>query len=43
MLTASNEGRAHLDDHAGKDEVQLDDVVKAKDDIGEKPQHKPSL
>jgi hypothetical protein len=42
LLTASNEGMALVDAHAGKDEVQLADVVKAKATIGEKPTHKPS-
>ena len=42
LLTASNEGMAPLDDHGSEDEVQLDEVVNAKDDIGEKAQHKPS-
>lgn len=42
LLTASNEGMAPADDQICKDELQLDDVEKAQEDIGEKPKHKPS-
>ena len=42
LLTASNEGMAPQSDHLRKHEPKLDEVVKAKDRIGEKPQHKPA-
>ena len=42
LLTASNEGMAPEKDHIAKNEPKLDEVVRAKDRIGEKPQHKPA-
>ena len=42
LLTASNEGMAPLRDHLRKYEPKLDEVVKAKSHIGEKPKHKPA-
>jgi hypothetical protein len=42
LLTASNEGMAPLKDHHRKHEPKLDEVVRAKVGIGEKPQHKPA-
>jgi hypothetical protein len=43
LLTASNEGMAGSEEgvHSDKNN-RLDEVVKAKEDIGEKPKHKPS-
>jgi hypothetical protein len=43
LLTASNEGMAGSDEGVRKDgDNRLDEVVRAKDKIGEKPKHKPS-
>ena len=42
LLTASNEGMAPQSDHLRKYEPKLDEVVKAKTRIGEKPKHKPA-
>lgn len=42
LVTASNEGMAPEDDHVVEHEPKLDDVVKAKQRIGAKPQHKPA-
>jgi hypothetical protein len=43
LLTASNEGMPGSDEGQQKKEAnRLDEVVKAKDQIGEKPKHKPS-
>ena len=43
MLTASNEGMPGSDEGQRKKEAnRLDEVVQAKDQIGEKPKHKPS-
>ena len=43
LLTASNEGMSGSDEGQRKKEAnRLDEVVHAKDQIGEKPKHKPS-
>ena len=43
MLTASNEGMPGSDEGQRKKEAnRLDEVIQAKDQIGEKPKHKPS-
>ena len=43
LLTASNEGMPGSDEGQRKKEAnRLDEVVQAKDQIGEKPQHKSS-
>ena len=43
LLTASNEGMLGSDEGQRKKEAnRLDEVVQAKDQIGEKPKHKPS-
>jgi hypothetical protein len=43
LLTASNEGMPGSDEGVRKDDHnRLDEVVQAKDKIGEKPKHKPS-
>lgn len=43
LLTASNEGMPAPDEgRRTKDTNKLGDVVKAKEQIGEKPKHKPS-
>jgi hypothetical protein len=43
LLTASNEGMPASDEgQRKKDANRLFDVVEAKDQIGEKPKHKPS-
>jgi hypothetical protein len=43
LLTASNEGMPGSDEgQRNKKANRLDEVVKAKDKIGEKPKHKPS-
>jgi hypothetical protein len=43
LLTASNEGMPGSDEGQRKKEAnRLDEVVQAKDQIGEKPKHKPS-
>jgi hypothetical protein len=43
LLTASNEGMPGSDEGQRKKEAnRLDEVVQAKDRIGEKPKHKPS-
>jgi hypothetical protein len=43
MLTASNEGMPGSDEGQRKKEAnRLDEVVQAKDQIGEKPKHKSS-
>ena len=42
LITASNEGMAPENDDVRKHEPKLDEVVKAKQRIGEKPQHKPA-
>ena len=43
LLTASNEGMPGSDEGQRKREANLlDEVVQAKDQIGEKPKHKPS-
>ena len=41
-MTASNEGMAPENEHVAKQEPKLDEVVKAQQRLGEKPQHKPS-
>ena len=40
LMTASNEGMAPEHDHVAEHEPKLDEVVKAQQRIGEKPQHK---
>ena len=40
LMTASNEGMAPENDHVAEHEPKLDEVVKAQQRIGEKPQHK---
>ena len=42
LMTASNEGLAPENDHVAEHEPTLDEVVKAQQRIGEKPQHKPA-
>jgi hypothetical protein len=43
LLTASNEGMPGSDEGQRKKEAnRLGEVVQAKDQIGEKPKHKPS-
>ena len=42
LLTASNEGMAPERDFITNQEPKLDEVVRAKDRIGEKPKHKPA-
>ena len=42
LLTASNEGMAPENEQVAKREPKLDEVVKAQQRLGEKPQHKPS-
>jgi hypothetical protein len=42
LLTASNEGMAGSNEGVRKDGDRLGEVVRAKDEIGEKPKHKPS-
>jgi hypothetical protein len=43
LLTASNEGMPGSDEgHRKKEANRLDEVVQAKNQIGEKPKHKPS-
>jgi hypothetical protein len=42
LMTASNEGMAPENDHVAEREPKLDEVVKAQQRIGEKPQHKPT-
>jgi hypothetical protein len=42
LMTASNEGMAPENDHVAEHEPKLDEVVKAQQRIGEKPQHKPT-
>jgi hypothetical protein len=41
-MTASNEGMAPENDHVAEHGPKLDEVVKAQQRIGEKPQHKPT-
>ena len=41
-MTASNEGMAPESDYVAKHEPKFDEVVKAQQRIGEKPQHKPA-
>ena len=42
LMTASNEGMAPENDRVVEHEPKLDEVVKAQQRIGEKPQHKPA-
>ena len=42
LMTATNEGMAPKNDDVPKHEPKPDEVVKAKQRIGEKPQHKPA-
>jgi hypothetical protein len=43
LLTASNEGMSGSDEGVGSDDDnRLDEVIRAKGKIGEKPKHKPS-
>jgi hypothetical protein len=43
LLTASNEGMPGAEEGLRKDDNnRLDEVVKAKENIGKKPKHKPS-
>ena len=42
LMTASNEGMAPENDHVAEHEPKLDEVVKAQQWIGQKPQHKPA-
>jgi hypothetical protein len=42
LITASNEGMAPENHHVTEHEPKLDEVVKARRRIGEKPQHKPA-
>jgi hypothetical protein len=42
LMTASNEGMAPENDHLVKHDPKLDEVVKAQQRIGERPQHKPA-
>jgi hypothetical protein len=42
LMTASNDGMAQENDHVAEHEPKLDEVVKAQQRIGEKPQHKPA-
>ena len=42
LMTASNEGMAPENDHVAEHEPKIDEVVKAQQRIGEKPQHKPT-
>jgi hypothetical protein len=42
LLTASNEGMAPENDHVAEREPKLDEVVKAQQRIGERPQNKPA-
>ena len=42
LLTASNEGMAPERDRVTENEPKLDEVVKAQQRLGEKPQNKPT-
>jgi hypothetical protein len=42
MMTASNEGMAPEKDQIAEHEPKLDEVVKAQQVLGEKPQNKPT-
>jgi hypothetical protein len=42
LTTASNEGMAPENDHVAEHEPKLDEVVKAQQRLGEKPQNKPA-
>jgi hypothetical protein len=42
LMTASNEGMAPENDHVAEHEPKLDEVVKAQQRLGEKPQNKPT-
>ena len=42
LMTASNEGMVPENDDVSKHEPKLDEVVKAQQRIGEKPQNKPT-
>ena len=42
LLTASNEGMAPENDHVAEHEPKLDEVVKAQQQLGAKPQNKPT-
>ena len=42
LMTASNEGMASEIDDVPKHEPKLDEVIKAQQRIGEKPQNKPT-
>jgi hypothetical protein len=42
LMTASNEGMAPKNDHVAKHDPKLDEVVKAQQRVGERPQHKPA-
>ena len=42
LMTASNEGMAPENDHVAEQEPKLDEVVKAQQRLGEKPQNKPT-
>ena len=42
LMTASNEGMAPENDHVARHDPKLDEVVKAQQRIGERPQHKPA-
>ena len=42
LITASGEGMAPENESVTKDEPQLDDIARAQQRIGEKPQHKPA-
>ena len=42
LITASNEGMAPENDHVAEHEPKLDEVVKAQQGLGEKPQNKPA-
>ena len=41
-MTASNEGMIPENDDVSKHEPKLDEVVKAQQRVGEKPQNKPT-
>ena len=42
LMTASNEGMAPENENVSRNEPKLDEVVKAQQRIGEKPQNKPT-
>jgi hypothetical protein len=42
LITANNEGMAPENDRATENEPKLDEVVKAQQQIGEKPKNKPT-